>query len=236
MRHRLIAVGLAAVLLGSASCATESATRDTSSATSTQPSSAQSSDSLSSDGLKIIQRLEEGLDYYAYTTPQDLLSAKPAAYLGVVDEVHEGRSIISTSDRLITRDNSVILRVKIAHEIKPSDGVEKDGYLYVSMPRGVNAIDAEGNILGDDPNPSLDEIRKALPPGLRVMVVSQPHDQNLELSNPSVTIGSDPKVVPQGVTLLAGIHPQMLVFDQGTDDLEAWPGLTFAEYVTQLDR
>jgi hypothetical protein len=48
--------------------------------------------------------------------------------------------------------------------------------------------------------------------------------------------GEDPGAVPDGVNLMTGVHPQAFTVDQGSAQLDEWPGLTFAELVRSLER
>jgi hypothetical protein len=228
MRSRILPIVLLSALLGVGACSSDPGPEPSSG----RPGS-QVSTTLTSDGARVLSALRDGLDYVAYETPADLLAERPVAYVGVVEDVRPGRSIVSESEHSRTRDNSVVLRIEVTSAIKSAPGISADGMIHVSLPRGVNEIDADGTIVGDDPNPSVLEIRRALG-GARVLVISQPQDQRLGLDHPSVHVEADPDVVPEDAALLSGMHPQTVVFDQGSAGLEAWPGPTFEELLAQV--
>ncbi|MDQ6525148.1 hypothetical protein RB608_16125 [Nocardioides sp. LHD-245] len=151
--------------------------------------------------------------------------------MGEVHEVREGRTLLSKTDGGWTRDNSVVITVRVTRELRELKGASANDMIYVSMPRGVNAVTADGTVMGSDPNPSIEELRRSIPNGLEVLVMAGAMDPDLALANPSTTVEKDPRVAPDDALLLDGFHPQTVVFDQGTKPLDAWPDYTFGELV-----
>ena len=227
MRRNLVAVGAAALLALTAGCATTASPRDESAA---QPP-LDSRTVLTAEGRRALDLIRDGMNYVVYTSPDELRRARSAAYLGEVQEIAQGRTLLSETDGDWTRDNFVVVRIKVVREIEELAGANSDGMIYVSMPRGINSVTADGTIIGVDPNPSVRDLQRLLPPGLRVMVISQPEDPRLALRDPVTTVENDPVVAPDGVPLLDGFHPQAVVFDQGDEKLAEWPDYTFEELV-----
>lgn len=189
---------------------------------------------LSSSDEEIVARLRDGINYAEYDSPRDLAFARSAIFVGSVSDVVEGRSLLAESEGLRTRDSTVVLKVKVEEVIKDTGDVSDEGYIYVSMPRGVNGLTDSGEIVPEDPNPQVNEVREALV-GVRVAVISEPDDLNEVLEHPAVTLESDPNPVPDRANLLAGVHPQTVVFDQGEEFLTDWPEFKFKDLVDALE-
>lgn len=225
---------VATVALSSAFSLTACGSEDADHGADPSGSSAVRAVALPVGGAATLERLREGMRYVAYATPQQLMADRPVGLLGVVEEVVEGRSLISASRPHPIRDNSVVVRVRVTQILKDPGNLIRDGVAYVSIPRGVNALHSDGTIVGEDPNPSMSEVKRAIPAGLRVVAISQPHNEELALRNPAVTIGEDPNPVPDGAVLLEGIHPQTFVVDHGQGDVIGWPDRTFADLLREL--
>lgn len=186
------------------------------------------------DREDVLDELREGAKFVPWATPQELVAEQSVAVVGVVKEVFEGRSLISTSEGFTTRDNSVVVRVHVTRTLKDTEGLIRNETAYVSLPRGVNLLHSDGSVIQDDPNPSLDQVRRALPEGLRVAIVSEPDDSDIMLRHPSVKVGDEPYPLPDGATLLGGFHPQTFVVDRGKESVTGWVELTFDDLLRQL--
>ncbi|RYD54217.1 MAG: hypothetical protein EOP83_22355 [Verrucomicrobiaceae bacterium] len=161
-----------------------------------------------------------------FTNPLELTRQSSAAFTGTVVDVAPGRSIVSEGQWYRTRDNWVVVQVRVDQTISDSYDAADDGSVYVSMRRGVNAIDQAGEVIPDDPNPSVVDVKKALT-GIRVLVMANPDDVNVLLDGPNTSLERGPTEIPAGATLLDGVHPQRMVFDEGNERLEDWPEYTF---------
>jgi hypothetical protein len=188
---------------------------------------------VTAQGKETLHMVRDGLDHYVFASPGELVEQSAVVIVGTVDGVVPGRSVVSKADGTITRTNTVVVRVEVDRQVKTTgNGTGDRGMAFVSLPRGINDLTPDGSIVGVDPNPSVDDLQKAIPAGTRVMVASQPYD--LELQSASEKVVSDPNPPPKGGVLLQGLHPQMLVFDEGDQELEAWPGLTFDELLAAV--
>ncbi|MCR1785023.1 hypothetical protein KVF89_20965 [Nocardioides carbamazepini] len=226
MRKKMIAVTTVVLLATTAGCGFTPAAEKRSA-----PGPQGAPTALTEGASSVLSRLREGLNYVVYPSPDKLVEERGAAYVGEVHEIREGRTLLSKTDGGWTRDNSVVITVRVTRELRELQGASADGMIYVSMPRGVNAVTTDGKIMGSDPHPSIEELRRSLPNGLKVLVMAGAMDPGLALSNPSTRVEKDPRIVPGEALLLDGFHPQTVVFDQGTEPLDAWADYTFNELV-----
>ncbi|WP_235736655.1 hypothetical protein [Nocardioides alcanivorans] len=148
--------------------------------------------------------------------------------------VQEGPALISTSEPFDTRDNSVVVSVRVVQVFKDEESLVRDDLVHVSLPRGVGALDEDGQVLPNDAAPSLAEVRESLRAGLEVVVIARPRDDAEHVASPSVIREEWHGQLPTDAILLGGMHPQSFVVDQGDEPLHSWPGLTFADLVEQL--
>ena len=230
--HHRISLGLTVLVALAAGCSdSEPATSE--SEPSSSSAAAEQRHILTPERRQVLAQLTEGLNYRIFETPQELAADRTAVFTGTVDSVVPGRSLVSDSDGPRTRDNTVVVRIRVDKQIKDQSGVSANGLIFVSMPRGINAITAHGEIIPGDPNPSVAEVRASIT-GVRVAVISQPENLDALLEGLSIAVEKDPNPVPRGAALLEGIHPQTLVFDQGPDRLTAWPDYTYDEFLAAL--
>jgi hypothetical protein len=229
MRVRSGAAILVGTILLSSGCGQQNATQ------APEASAVPATAEVLSQDVRTLERLRELVGFVPFDTPQELLAVQAVGLVGVVDGVFEGRSLISESDAYPTRDNTVVVRVRVTRTLKDPKSLIQEQTAYVSLPRGINALNPDGTIMPDDPNPSLKKVQDALPSGLRVLVISQPENRDLPLKNPAVTVGAEPHPLPDGAVLLQGMHPQTFVVDRGDDVVEGWAAWTYDELLEELD-
>jgi hypothetical protein len=194
---------------------------------------------LDAEGVATLVRLEESLlPVYLrhFATVADLVAWKPDVLTGTVDAVLPGRSTVTTAEKddRATRESTVLIRVKVDREIKVrTAGAVTDGYAYLSFLRAVNDIDENGEVIGLDTYPSVEELQRAIPVGTRIVVASGPEPRELVSAQ---RVEAEPHPLPPGATVLGGFG-QGVIYDQGPGQrltASIFPALTFDEVVARL--
>ncbi len=182
----------------------------------------------------MLDRLREGVEAFAYADPRAMLRDQPVAVRGTVVDVWDGPSFTSKSEPFATRDRSVVVAVRVREVFKDQESLIRGDRVYVSLPRGVTGLDEFGEVAPNDAAVPVSDVRRSLPAGLEVVVVARARDDRELLTSPAVTRDKWTQPLPEGETLLSGMHPQAFVTDQGEQPLSSWPTLTFVDLVQQL--
>jgi len=179
-------------------------------------------------------RVVRGSASYEYDVFPTLTSAAEKLRVAVAGRVvrwAEGRSIIDAGDA----DRYAVLTVEVdepAKVLNPS----QEATLYVSVPRGAEALDEKGNpIIHEGQHStvrSMEELERAVPVGTRVIVLGLPTVSIEEQEYaPNVKVETPDAGLPAGGTLVDP-YPQGLIFETasggfvsgiaGDEDIAAW--------------
>ena len=153
--------------------------------------------------------------HYDYDVFPTLTSAAERVRVAVAGRVvgwAEGRSIIDAGDA----DRHAVLTVEVdepAKVLTPS----QETTIYVSVPRGAEALDKEGNPIIHEGQRStvcsMEELERAVPVGTRVLVLGSPTVSVAEQEYaPHVKVETPDAGLPAGGTLVDP-YPQGLIFE-----------------------
>lgn len=213
-----LALGVATALL-LAACSGDPAPR----AIDQQESSPRADDS-------ILQQIGSG-DFPSAASPGKVAVQEDYVVVGTIDGVEDGRSeSVSLSDGTTETDRYFVIRIKVDELVKGEPELFKDGYAYVTRPRGVQTYDAEGNLIdGGDAAMPLEEITEALPTGSRVVAMGSADPSTM--ANARGVINPRAGVPNSQAPVLNVYNPQKLLLDGGPEStLRGWqnkPNLTF---------
>lgn len=151
-------------------------------------------------------------DYEPFASLTDAAQEKPVAAAGRVVDWADGRSIVASG----YAQRYAVMAVEIEGPAKTADSVY-DSTIYVSIPRGGEDVDDDGEpLIVDDPRNtmrSIDELEVAVPVGTRVIVVGGPTASIEEQEYaPGVKVASADAGLPEGAHSVDP-HPQGLLFE-----------------------
>lgn len=151
-------------------------------------------------------------DYDVFPTLTSAAESLSVAVAGRVVGWTEGRSIIAAG----VADRFAVLTVEVDEAAKVLDPGQKTT-IYVSVARGVEALDETGNPIIHEGRRSavcsMEELKRAVPVGTRVIVLGMPTVSVAEQEYaPHVTVESPDAGLPAGGTLVDP-YPQGLIFE-----------------------
>ncbi|WP_148046186.1 hypothetical protein [Nocardioides marmoriginsengisoli] len=166
-----------------------------------------------------------GGNFPTETTPAGVASREENVVLGTVDGFEDGQTESFTySDGTTEVDRYVVIRVKVREVLKGDSDSFKSGYAFLTRPRGVQTLDAKGDLVtGGDAAIPVDEFGKSIPTGARVLAMASPFrpkaDQRIKVESPRAGV-SDPSA-----PILLVYDPQTLLMDGGPESaLRGWQG------------
>lgn len=232
-----IGIGLAVGVLLTGGCGTVSGTRSDDTSTKATGSTSATATARAVD-LSILDAGGRG-DYRVFDAPEELAQQYAVALAGRIDGFEDGHTVLereSGSEFPDIRLRNAVLRIRIDQVFK-AEGVQfPDGFAYLSLSRGAEVIDEDG-----EPERAAGTVStittvaayaNALPKGTPVVVISSPFEYPEDPASQVVERG---RGRPGDSTLLTGQHPQLLSVQYGSAGrVSGWRDLSFAELTTRL--
>ncbi|WP_436757925.1 hypothetical protein [Streptosporangium sp. V21-05] len=168
-------------------------------------------------------------DYDHKATPEELVKARnhEAITTGTVEGFEQGRDIYAIEGDPYP-EKRIVMRVKVEDSIKDR-GLVKDGYVYVDLDQG-------GVYHDGTPRTSLEDFRKAIPSGTRVILFL------FKEQRAAFRIDGEKNGLPEGARLAAA-DPQGIIFDTGNqlvggqEDLDTqWKSINRIDVVAERVR
>jgi len=166
-----------------------------------------------------------GGNFPAEATPAKVAAREESVVLGTVDGFEDGQTESFTySDGMTEVDRFVVVRIKVSEVLKGNPDSFKSGYAFVTRPRGIQTLDAKGNLVkGGDATIPVGEFIESIPAGVRILVMASPNRQELD---PRINVESTRAGVSDpSAPILLVYNPQTLLMDGGPEStLRGWQG------------
>jgi hypothetical protein len=175
--------------------------------------SAVSGDASESPGavdVSVLRRNRDGR-ILGEPSPERLARSVSTVVQGTIASWADGPVVIDHDER----DYSAVLEIKVTRTFK-GEGGGADGQVYVYFPRGGEVLDADGEAYRNpgarDTVTSIDELRRAAPPGTRILFLGNGPRPLADGSGAGVHVEHARSGLPDGAPLLRA-HAQGLLLD-----------------------
>lgn len=174
--------------------------------------------------------------FKTYDQPIDAALDATFTLLGTIESVADGPVLETTYPSGARElDHYVVVKVKVTEILAGSDSAFESGFAYLTRPRGVESLGADGKPLGADATTSVADIAEALPVGTKALVMASKAPTAKYLDMSLIATGA----LPPNVVELSMYNPQSLFLDSPTESpLSGWQnsGVTFGEGVEGVRR
>jgi hypothetical protein len=174
-------------------------------------------------------------DTVQFKTPEDRLESpvSPVAMTGTIDGIEEGPTVLESESGLgypDLRERFALVRIRIDQTFRRGSENSDPKYVYVSLSRGAEVIDKDGNPIRPDNGPStiadLDTFTNALPADTRVVLMGSPWTA---APGPHVHV-KNAKPSRSDAVVIDGTDPQAFSVEvKPGGSMYGWNNYTFAE-------